>query len=308
MTEALRIRSLLVPLDGSPFAEQALPWAIAIARKFRARLRLAMAHQFPSPPPLDETTARLYTKVELALRKSQGDYLRRTATRIKADEGIQTATAMLEAPAAPALAKYVAEIGADLVVMTTHGRGGLERAWLGSVADRLIRTLEIPILLIRATAGQGAPPSAQRLLVPLDGSRRAEAILPAAMALAAVTDAEITLLQVVPPVPAMGDLPTTYPMGIDEELTQLERNQAQDYMSSLAEQLTAGGFRASGVAVLGASAFGTIQDAARERGTGLIALATHGRGGVRRMILGSNADKLIRAGDLPVLVTHARGR
>ena len=306
--EPLRIRTVLVPLDGSSFAEQALPWAIVIAQKSRARLRLAMVHQLPSPPPLDEATVRLYTKVELALRKSQRDYLHRTAARIKGDDKVQTATAMLEGPPAPALAKYVTEVGVDLVVMTTHGRGGLERAWVGSVADQLVRTLEIPMLLIRPAEGGTSMTGAKRLLVPLDGSRRAEAILPAAMALAAVTGTEIALLQAVAPVSVMTDPPTSYPMGIDEEITKLERQQAQDYLDSLAEQLTAAGTRSSGAAVLGGTAFDTIRAVADEPGTGVIAITTHGRGGVRRMVLGSIADKLVRSGNVPVLVTRPRGR
>ncbi len=306
--EPLRIRTVLVPLDGSPFAEQALPWAIAVARKSRARLRLAMVHQLPSPPPVDEATLRLYTKVELGLRRSQRDYVHRIAARIKGDDGVQTATAMLEGTPAPALAKYVTEIGVDLVVMTTHGRGGLERAWLGSVADQLVRTLEIPVLLIRPAEGGTSTIGAKRLLVPLDGSRKSESILPAAMTLATVTGADIALLQAVAPVSLMTDPPTSYPLGIDEEITKLERQQAQDYLDSLTDQLRAAGFRASGTAVLGGTAFDTIRAVADEPGTGIIALTTHGRGGVRRMVLGSIADKLVRSGNVPVLVTRPRGR
>ncbi len=146
--EPLRIRSVMVPLDGSPLAEQALPWAIAIARKARARLRLAMVHRLALLSPLADTVG-LYTKVELAVRKSQRDYLHDTAGRVKAEAAIQVATAILEGEPAPALAGYAKETGADLVVMTTHGRGRLERAWLGSVTDELMRTLGVPMPVIR---------------------------------------------------------------------------------------------------------------------------------------------------------------
>jgi nucleotide-binding universal stress UspA family protein len=153
--EPLRFRSILLPLDGSPFAEQAIPWAAAIARKARARLRLALVHQSPSPPPLDKSSARLYTKVELAVRKAERQYLREVAGRIRNGGAIQLATASLSGSTAPALAEYVREVGVDLVVMTTHGRSGLQRAWLGSVADHLVRTLEIPMLLIPLVAWWG---------------------------------------------------------------------------------------------------------------------------------------------------------
>ncbi len=109
--EPLRVRSVLLPLDGSPLAEQALPWATAIARKSRARLRLALVHQTPAHRLCDESTARLYTRIELALRKSQRDYLRRVARRIKEEDEIQVVTATLSGPPAPTLRRLRARGG-----------------------------------------------------------------------------------------------------------------------------------------------------------------------------------------------------
>jgi nucleotide-binding universal stress UspA family protein len=307
--QPLRIRSVLVPLDGSPFAEQALPWGIAIARKARARLRLALVHQVPQPPPLDEASIRLYTQIELVLRRSQREYLRGFATQIKGEQSIQVATAMLDGAPAPTLRNYVRDLGVDLVVMTTHGRGGIQRAWLGSVADQLVRSLEIPLLLIRPEEGAAAEaPRLEGILVPLDGSRWAEAALPPAVSVASLLGARLTLVQAVHPVMIMTDPPTSFPTGFDEELTALQRREAQDYLDGIAEQVTSLGVPASGTAVLGDSAFGTIQAAAHVPGTDMVALSTHGRGGLRRLVLGSVADKLVRAGEFPVLVTRPRGR
>jgi len=306
--EPLLIRSVLVPLDGSPFAEQALPWAIAIARKARARLRLALVHQPAHPPPLDEASRRLYARVELILRKSQREYLLGVSARIKGAQQIQVATAMLNGSPAPALRDYVRDLGVDLVVMTTHGRGGIQRAWLGSVADQLVRSLESPLLLIRPQEGAAAAPPVEEILVPLDGSRRAEAALPAAVSLASLLGARLALVQAVQPLVIVTDPPMPFPRGFDEELTALRRREAQDYLDGIAEQVTGLGVPASGAAVLGAGAFDTIQAAAHAPATGMVALATHGRGGLRRLVLGSVADKLVRAGDLPVLVTRPRGR
>ena len=306
--EPLRIRSILVPLDGSPFAEQALPWAIAIARKSRARLRLALAHQVPSPPPLDEASIRLYARIELTLRKSQREYLRGVAARIKGEQSIQVAMAMLDGPPAHALRDYVRDVGVDLLVMTTHGRGGIQRAWLGSVADQLVRSLEIPLLLIRPKEGAAAAARVEEILVPLDGSRRAEAALPAALSIASLLGARLALVQAVPPIVIVTDPPMPFPRGFDDELMALRRREAQDYLDGIAEQVTGLGVPASGAAVLGGSAFDTIQAAAHAPATGMVALATHGRSGLRRLVLGSVADKLVRAGELPVLVTRPRGK
>ena len=309
--EFMRIRSVLVPLDGSTFAEQALPWAIAIARAAGARLRLVLVHEAPPTPPLDETTARLYTKIELALRKSQREYLRRIVERIRGKHPVQTATATLQGSPARALGNYVGEIRPDLVVMTTHGRGGIHRAWLGSVADQLVRSLEIPMLLIRPREG-GTPAdeasALMEILVALDGSRRAEAALPPAAALAKLLGARLALVQAVQPAVVTSDPPLPVPTGFDEELSRVRRREAQDYLDDVAEQLTAQGVPASGAAVLGGSAFDTIQEAARSPRTSVVALATHGRGGLRRLVLGSVADKLVRAGEHPILVTRPRGK
>jgi nucleotide-binding universal stress UspA family protein len=310
-TPPIRIRSVLVPLDGSPFAEQALPWAAAIAGAARARLRLTLVHQSPSPPPLDEATGRLYTRIELSLRKVQREYLAKVADQVRREHGVQVAKVTLQGTPAPALARYVGEMDPEIVVMTTHGAGGIRRAWLGSVADQLVRSLEIPMLVIRPREADQVPAGVgalQEILVALDGSRRAEAALPPAATLALLLRAKLALVRVVQPVVPFTDPVRPFPLGFDEELTRLSRAEAQDYLDDVAESLNAAGVPASAAAVVGSSAFEAIQDAARAPGTGMIALATRGRGGLPRMVLGSVADKLVRGGELPVLVTRPKGR
>jgi nucleotide-binding universal stress UspA family protein len=310
-TPPIRIRSVLVPLDGSPFAEQALPWAAAIAGAARARLRLTLVHQSPAPPPLDEATGRLYTRIELSLRKVQREYLAKVADQVRREHGVQVAKVTLQGTPAPALVRYVGEMDPEIVVMTTHGAGGIRRAWLGSVADQLVRSLEIPMLVIRPREADQVPAGVaalQEILVALDGSRRAEAALPPAATLALLLRAKLALVRVVQPVVPFTDPVRPFPLGFDEELTRLSRAEAQDYLDDVAESLNAAGVPASAAAVVGSSAFEAIQDAARAPGTGMIALATRGRGGLPRMVLGSVADKLVRGGELPVLVTRPKGR
>jgi nucleotide-binding universal stress UspA family protein len=306
--EPLRFRSILLPLDGSPFAEHAVPWAAAIARKARARLRLALVHQSPPSPPVDQSGVRLYTKIELALRKSEREYLRRVAARIKAAGAMQLATVTLSGPPAPALADYTREVGADLVVMTTHGRGGLHRAWLGSVADRLVRSLEVPVLLVRPGDAVTPEPRLDEILVPLDGSRRAEAALPAALGMATLFSARLALIQAVEPVVMMANVPVAFPQALDEELTALRRREAHDYLDGVAALIRESGVETHASAVLAGSAVAGIQAAAMSPGVGMIALATQGHGGLRRLVLGSIADKLVRTVEVPVLVTRPRGK
>ncbi len=304
-----RFASIMVPLDGSPLAERALPLGLDLAERARARLRLVLVHQTP-PPPVDKAAARLAVRIDLAVRRAERDYLRTTQARLAgtATKG-RVRGVTLTGPVGQALADYVSELGVDLVVMATHGRGGFERAWLGSVADRLVRTLEIPVLLVRAGTepGSEAVPGGP-VLVPLDGSPRAEEALGPALALARLWDAEIQLIQVVRPVMLATDPALPLPSAYDEVGTAIGRDIAQDYLDDVAERVRAAGVRATASAVLGWGAVDTLLGLAVPDRIGVLALATHGHGGLRRAALGSVADKLVRGASIPVLVCRPRGR
>jgi len=302
-------RSILVPLDGSPLAEQAVPLASGIAQRGGGKLRLALVHQVPSAPVA--TAARLLASTESATRKAERAYLRGVQTSLREGGTRLSSAVTLTGTPGPALAQYARESGVDLVVMATHGRGGIRRAWLGSVADDLIRTLAVPVLLMRPGDGGPAPiprPSADQILVPLDGSPLAESALEAAAALARIWDGELTLLQVVWPVLLSADPALPLPSAYDEELTDMVRAQAQDYLDTLVERMRGRGIRASGAAVVGWNAVNCILDLARPERVACVVLATHGRGGLRRLALGSVADKLVRGADVPVLVCRPAGR
>jgi nucleotide-binding universal stress UspA family protein len=296
--------SILVPLDGSPLAEQALPLASRIARAAGGKLRLALVHEV-RPRPADLVGTRIFTALELATRKAERSYLRNIQEGLRATGHRMASAVTLKGEAAPELIRFVRETGVDLVVMATHGRGGVERMWLGSVADRMIRQLEVPVLLIRPAEGESVPAfdrDPMRILVPVDGSPLAEQALEPAIRLARLYDAEITLLQVVFPVQLSVDPALPLPSAYDQELTEAGRAQAEDYLRGLSERLRERAIRASGVAVVGWNAADRILELARPEQTDLLVLATHGRGGLGRLALGSVADKLIRGADVPVLV------
>jgi nucleotide-binding universal stress UspA family protein len=297
-------RSVLVPLDGSALAEQAVPLASRIAQRAGSKLRLGLVHKLPNPP-FDSVTEKLFTSIELAIRKSERSYLRSIQARLR-EGGIRLTSAVtLTGAVGPALVTYARELGIDLVVMATHGRGGIRRAWLGSIADHLIRHLEIPVLLVRPEEDRPKSDRAMtpgQILVPLDGSPLAEEALDAAVKLARLWDAELTLLQVVWPVSASIESAVPVPSAYDQVLTDECRRQAQDYIDDVAERLRGQGLRAAGAAVIGWSAAGSILDAARPEHVAMVVIATHGRGGLRRFALGSVADKVVRGADVPVLV------
>src|ERR671911_762544 len=183
-------------------------------------------------------------------------------------------------------------------------------ALLGSVTDQLIRTTEIPVLVVRPSEDVSTKPGTEQkeILVALDGSPLAEAALGPAIALAQLWDAQVSLVQVVPPI-MLGSAPhLTFPSGYSDQVTAIRRDSAQDYIRDMAERVRESGVRASGVAVVGAAVPETLIELGAPDRVGLMAVATHGLGGLRRGVLGSVADKLVRGAQVPVLVVRPTGR
>ncbi len=301
-----RFQSILVPLDGSQLAEHAIPIAQAIAERARCKLKLVMVHDRIIMTPGPENT-----KLELAMQKADREYLKSVTARVRERLERSVSSAVLQGlPIVETLARYIRELGADLVVMTTHGRGGIRRAWLGSVTDQLIRSAQVPVLVVRPGEAGTARPAWEpgEILVALDGSPLAEATLEPAIGLARPWDAELSLVQIVSPITPTSDPHLTFPSSYSDEVTALRRESAQDYIRDLAEQIRESGVRASGVAVIGGAVPETLIQLADPERVGLMVVATHGLGGMRRMVLGSVADKVVRGANVPVLVVRPTGR
>src|SRR5262245_61440702 len=203
-------QAILVPLDGSEFGERAIPLAIDLAQRNNARLELAMVHQplqsFATAMEMPEVGA----EYEAEARRRELEYLDQTAHRVATRDKIPVGSKLLQGAVAEALESHAHLAGIDLVVMSTHGRGAMGRFWLGSVADRLIRRLHVPVLVVRPSWQEDAPDAEiRRMVVPLDGSALAETILDEAVRFGG-TNAEYQLVSVViPPVPLMDMVPVT---------------------------------------------------------------------------------------------------
>jgi nucleotide-binding universal stress UspA family protein len=302
------IRSVLVPLDGSDFAEQALPLAATIARACRAKVRLVTVHE-PPPPSLAADSARVYAAVDLELRRGERAYLAEQAKRLRA-EGLTAVTFVLEDPVAEAIAEHARTTGVGLVVMTTHGRGLLSRFWVGSVADELIRTLAVPVLLVRPREGAQLPLPApnERILVPLDGSPLGEAAIAPAAELAEPIGMTMALVHVIQPQAAVGDKPMFVPFAPGDEIVESEREAGERYLAGVAEALRARGLRVETAVIVHRPVAEVILELARSDDVAMVALSTRGRGGLQRLLLGSVTDKVVRAGERPVLVVRPTGR
>jgi len=302
--DELTIRTILVPLDGSAFAERALPVAAALAGKLGASLHLVSVHD-PASGFIDPATAAV-ASVELdeEIRSAQQEYLDRQAGAAAA-QGMPVVHELRTGEAAAELARYAEAGSIDLVVMTTHGRGGISRLWLGSVADRMVRRSARPILLLRPDAAATLDELLADVLVPLDGSARAESVL--ALVSGLVREAgTLHLFNVV--LPPFRFLPPPAP-GIaypEPEPVQRSALYAYRYLRRLARPLREAGRKVATESKVAADPAAEILAYVARHRVGLVAIATHGRGGLDRWMMGSVADKVVRAGTTAVLVvpTH----
>lgn len=303
--------TILVPVDRSTFSEHAIPSAIDLAKRTGAQLHFVLVHTLLGVEVSRGTpVAAMETTFDLEIEREEKSYLEGLATRVHNETGLSVETALLDGEIARTIEEYIRTHEIKLVVMTTHGHGGLRRAWLGSVADRLVRRVSVPLLLIRPTEDEAQRTLAfYRVLVALDGSRLAERALHAASDLFGST-ARATLIRVV--VPPMG--PTT-PYLPDAARLNLEEVQhdtalADAYIAAQATKVKGGWLGVDTRVVASYHPADAILRAASAGDADLIVLGTHGRGPVIRAILGSVADKVIRGAELPIFVfpAHALDR
>ena len=296
--------TMLVPLDRSPFAEAALPSARWIASRSGGRLHLFLAHQ---PVPVLVGVAEALASApapDLEAFRRERSYLVDTAIGLERADGQPVLTHVGEGPPGAEIVEEAARIGADLIVMSTHGRGALGRLWPGSVADHVVRHVSVPILLVRPgePGSAGDSPEIRGILVPLDLSPLSRTILDPLVEFAALAHAPVTLLHVVslrtqtvaPGVP--------YPIAEDPSLLDVQRANAECQLEMVAGELRLRGIAVSTRVVIAFHAAAGVLDTLAEPGYDLVAMATHGEGGFRRLLLGSVTSQVIRGAAKRVLV------
>ena len=302
---------ILVTLDGSEFGEQALPFTKAIAEKTGASVNISHVSCCDPPTDLIQNTPFQYEGVSMeAYAEKHADeqraYLKRQEVALKAElPGNRVCSALLEGYVTEALERHAREIDAKLIIMTTHGRTGVSRAWLGSVADSLVRNSTFPLLVIRPLEDGETFPSArfEHFLVPLDGSETGEKILGPAVALAKAMGSRMTFLHVVSPHVTLGARVSPLPSGhLEDRLAK-----AEAYLAGVTERVGGEGVEADFRIESHFAPARAILNCAEEAGVDLIAIATHGYTGVKRAILGSVTDKVLRAAKWPLLLDRPEG-
>lgn len=304
------IKSILVPLDGSPFSEQALPWAACLAKVTGAHLELVRVHDPVPAWTIATEGAVAATTVDPSIRDGEEQYLANCAARLEEGGFTGITRQLLDGDVVDQIAAHAEDNAFGLVVLATHGRGALSRLWLGSVSDALVRRLTVPVLLIRPAEGTAIPPATQfrKVFVALDGSTESESAIGPALALADPKRCEVVLLRVVPPIPIAGEAGMGASLAMDESLTASLTEQAETYLAGVAARVRSPAVKVSTRVVVEPGVAQAILHEATLADAELVALATHGARGLRRMVLGSVADKVLRGADRPVLLTRVPDR
>ena len=276
---------ILIPLDGSQLAETALPYGEELGGRLGSEITLLSVAQ--SAQALDYHKHQVYAdKSGEQTEHEAGKYLEQTKNKV-----IRVKSAVLVGNPASEIVQYAEREHISLIIMATHGRSGITRWALGSVADKVVRAAKQPIALIRAKGRESEVQQKgilDRILVPLDGSRESEAVLSYIEEFASRLKAKVTLLQAVP---------KGYHLLAD----------AEGYLKNVADLLRSKGVEVRNEVRTGAPAEEIIKFA-EETSTDLVAMSTHGRSGIGRWALGSVADRVLHAGTTPLLLVRTAGQ
>jgi nucleotide-binding universal stress UspA family protein len=294
---------ILVPLDGSSLAEEAIGTAAAIARVSHAEIDVVLVHQ-PIPfAGIEEASwnAEQWNK--------EHQYLEGIIDELMSSAKVPATHSVMRGEAVDMICRRAWNVGADLIVMTSHGRTGLSRAWLGSVADSVLRHSTVPVLMLHPLATKegrlAAHHAFKRILVPVDGSSVAADIISSAASLAHCGGAVIDLLRVVEPVPLATmeiGIPYASPALVpDDEATAHAAEEAGRHVADLARTASQLGITANAHVLVAEHAAPAIVDYAAAHSIDCIAMTTHGRG-ASRLVMGSVVDKVLRASAVPMLL------
>jgi nucleotide-binding universal stress UspA family protein len=298
-------KALLVPLDGSPFAEQALPLAISIAAAARIPVHLLRVRTTLS---LKNCQAAAEQYLESVAAAVQPQLSAPVLTHVLTDDCGPLETPPPGATAVPdVVALFAAEHAVSTIVLATHGYGGVRRAWLGSVADSLVRLAPRPVLVVRPPAGArraAADRGIRHVLIAVDGSAASAQAVPYAVQAGSLFDARYTLLRAVSPlaweiVPQRHDDVGEYP-------SPLSRRAVHNSLEALACRLRERGLEVDVQVEEAVSPAAAILGFAAKREVDLVVMGTQGAGRMRRVLLGSVTDQVVRGSEAPVLVCNVR--
>ena len=296
---------IVVPLDGSKLSEAALAYAAPLAKRMAAKVILLHSTNDPHADMLGERT--LARSMENA-RAGASEYLRSMSARLNAD-GVACEVRIEHGPPTEVILKYAEERKPDLIIMSTHGRSGIRRMVVGSVATAILPRVQAPVLIVHPQEEDAIPETLfENLIVPLDMSDRSGEVLPLAKELADALKLKTTLITSIPSPSKLysGSVPEVHPY--PDDLLQQTQDAIEEYLKGASSDFNEDGSLDAQWESLEGNPATKIVECAESRANPLIAMCTQGRTGLGRMVLGSVTDAVIRAGSVPVLVAPHSGK
>jgi nucleotide-binding universal stress UspA family protein len=295
---------LLIPLDGSRTSEKVLPFARVLAATLKLPVELLEVVDVSAVSAHVASDKARYLDALIAEGERESwEHLKAVAGEFP---GSKVSCTVERGKPADAIIERAAADKGTLIAMATHGRSGVNRWLMGSVAEKVLRGSESTMFLVRADEEAGANGTAmlRSIVVPLDGSELAESVLPSVVEIAKSLDLEVVLCRAYELAASAYYGSEDYLPNYDEMLVNLKK-EVEDYLADKAGSLKQAGLaRVSWIAMAGSGADEIVRYS-REHPDALIAMCTHGRSGVRRWILGSVTERVVRHCGDPVLVVHA---
>ena len=295
---------ILIPLDGSKASERVLPFAHIIA--VTLKIPIELLEVVDCSAVAQKVSADNQRQLDALM--AEGEWIGREHLNEIAKElrGVKVTCTVERGKVADVIIQKAGENKGTLIAMVTHGRSGISRWMSGSVAETVLRGSTNPLFLVRAdetTFGESAA-AIKSIIVPLDGSVLGESVLPTVVEVAEMLDAEVVLCRAYDIDGAEPERRASEKLGDEEKLRRL-KGEVQRYLAGKTKALKEAGLKkVRWVARQGTGAEEIIRYARSHRDA-LVAMCTHGRTGVRRRVLGSVTEKVLRHSDDPVLIVHA---
>ena len=292
----LTVETILVPVDFSPASLFSIQWAKFIAQRTKASIHLLNVHDFGYP------VSNALTPPVIGSEKEIKEHLHRDLQAVALSQKLPHASFQIRVGRPHSqICELAGEIQADLIVLSTHGRTGWERALLGSTAERVIRHAPCPVLVARPTSRGKSGLKLQKIVVPTDFSACAARGLHYAIDLAKLFKAGLSLINVSQ---LHHDLPPVV-IYSDAALNRWAAEVAEAHMADLVRETDFEGVKFETVHKNGSPARKVCRYAVKEAAD-LIVTSTHGRTGLSHTLIGSTAEKISRYARSPVLIVPSR--
>jgi nucleotide-binding universal stress UspA family protein len=297
-------RKMLVPLDGSVLSEVTFRYARELSWRLSG-LEVILLHACEMADQTELPMHRLYIEHSV-------DLIRKEAAADSGGQRVEVRGELVAGPPAEAILRYVQENAVDLVLMATHGRSGISRWAMGSVAYKVLRSSKVPVLLVRSGIEEAIIEDRlpeRRILVPLDGTRAAEAIIPHVISLGRQWGPEVVqviLIRVCAPPEISADYPSDMPVSWEEHV---ERENAKcklisgTYLADIEKKFREAGLKVRSEVPLG-DIPDQINDFAADIRANLIAMVIHSRSGISRWAYGSTTERVMLRARTPIMLVN----